>query len=118
MRVAIRETTKAGNPAYYYPDFLITCSDTEIGLDVIIVEKPFLVVEIMSPSTATKDRTEKLTNYRHIPTLEHYWLIDQDRCRVVVHTREHTSVNDVLHLSICGGLEIRLEDIYLGVVEA
>lgn len=110
---------------FYYPDYMVTCSkaDREPSADEIKRE-PCLVIEVLSPSTATVDRTEKLDRYRQIRSLEQYWLVDQKRRRIVVFERdgsgwretEYTSPGSRLLLPI-EGLEIRLEDVYVEVFE-
>jgi Uma2 family endonuclease len=111
------------HPAYYFPDLFITCSEADKSPSAKMIKKePCLVVEVLSPSTATKDRTQKLDDYKRLPTLEQYWLIEQDRRRVIVYTRdgagwretEHTSPHSVLQLPV-EGVEIALEAIYLEV---
>ncbi|MBI3800502.1 MAG: Uma2 family endonuclease, partial [Deltaproteobacteria bacterium] len=44
---------------------------------------PTLVVEILSPATAKRDRTEKKRLYE-TNGVEEYWLVDQDRREVTV----------------------------------
>jgi Uma2 family endonuclease len=123
MRMAIsgrkRATSKSG--AYYYPDYFITCSKTDLHPDAKTIKKePRLVVEVLSPgSTASVDRTEKLDRYQRIPSLEQYWLVEQDHRRVVVYTStdagwlmtEHTDDEVMLALPL-PGLAIRLGDLY------
>lgn len=41
-----------------------------------------MIVEILSPSTAIDDRTEKFARYRQIPTLREYLLIAQDAAMI------------------------------------
>jgi len=66
---------------YYYPDVLVTCDPRDLGegAPTHYVEHPSLVVEVTSPTTESIDRREKLTAYRHLPSLVEYLLIDQDR---------------------------------------
>ena len=37
---------------------------------------PVAIIEVLLPSTAAKDRGKKLRNYRTIPTLQEYVLVD------------------------------------------
>lgn len=60
--------------------FLVACDALFDGDDNLL--NPVVIVEVLSPSTELKDRTEKLDAYRHLLTLGHYLLIAQDRCRV------------------------------------
>ncbi len=58
---------------YYYPDLMVTC---EPEADPYIKEKPCLIVEILSRSTASTDRREKVDAYLSLPTLMSYILVD------------------------------------------
>lgn len=61
--------------AYYYPDVLVTCSPKDLSADQVMSE-PRVLVEVLSPSTATYDRGLKFAAYRQLPSLEQYLLID------------------------------------------
>jgi Uma2 family endonuclease len=69
-----------------YPDVSVVCSrldDQEITID-----KPVVVAEVTSSSTRPLDIGPKWESYREIPALQHYLLIDQDRCRVEPRSRD------------------------------
>jgi Uma2 family endonuclease len=61
----------------YVPDVVGFSPDTELDADSTIDGSPFLVVEVLSPSTAKKDRNEKKVNYAKIGVAL-YILIDPD----------------------------------------
>ena len=44
---------------------------------------PHLIVEILSPSTASRDRTLKLNLYAEAG-VPHYWIVDPDACTLEV----------------------------------
>jgi len=72
--------------SYYYPDVVVSCEpddDNDYYLD-----NPCLIVEVLSESTAQKDRTEKLLAYMNISSLQVYLLVAQDTCHVEVFYRE------------------------------
>ena len=48
---------------------------------------PWLVVEILSPSTLVRDMTEKLPAYKKIASLQHIIYIHQDRPLVTIFNR-------------------------------
>ncbi len=52
---------------------------------------PALIVEILSPTTESYDREEKLAAYRTLPSLREFVLIAQDRMRVERWLREGDS---------------------------
>ena len=64
----------------YFPDVVFYCDDAEFvdnRPDWLLT--PLLIAEVASDSTASIDRTEKLLNYRQIPSLRHYLLVSQRR---------------------------------------
>jgi Uma2 family endonuclease len=69
---------------FYYPDVMVACG-TRSG-DSYIEDAPCLLVEVLSPSTESTDRREKLMVYRGIASLGAYLIVDQDR-RLVEHYR-------------------------------
>ena len=75
----IKLRVEAAN-CYFYPDLMVTCSSTDQG-DRLIKREPVLVIEVLSPSTAAFDRGDKFADYRQLPTLAEYLLVDVDRLR-------------------------------------
>ena len=67
---------------FLYPDVMATCDprDRQPGEDRFI-SHPWLVVEVLSDSTAAYDRGRKFEAYRAIDTLTHYLLVEQARPR-------------------------------------
>jgi Uma2 family endonuclease len=57
---------------------------------------PDLVVEVLSPSTAIRDRTLKRDRYRHFGVPE-YWVVDPDALEVVVHRAEEDPHREERH---------------------
>jgi Uma2 family endonuclease len=51
------------------------------------IQFPKLVVEVLSPSTEAADRGEKFDEYRGIPTLEEYVLVESEKRGAVVFRR-------------------------------
>jgi len=75
---------------FYYADLVITCE--RMKLTDMHVSAPCLLIEVLSPSTATVDRREKLIAYRQLPTLHEYLIVDQDRMHVEVYRRDTSGV--------------------------
>jgi Uma2 family endonuclease len=75
----------------YYPDVSVVCgtlqADTE---DALSIGNPAVLVEVLSPSTAEYDRTDKLADYQRIPSLRHVVHVFHDEQRVDVWTRNET----------------------------
>jgi Uma2 family endonuclease len=65
---------------FFYPDLMVTCSQADLA-DRLVKREPVLVVEVLSPSTAAFDRGDKFTDYRALPSLAEYLLVDVDRRR-------------------------------------
>ena len=72
LKVRMREQS-----TFYYPDVVVTCDPDES--DPYYTETPCFIAEVLSPSTETTDRREKLLVYRGIPTLRAYLLADSRR---------------------------------------
>ena len=73
--------------AFYYPDIVVTCDDRDRPSDDPYISHPCLIIEVLSPSTARFDRTEKFADYRAIPSLCEYVLVASDCQRVEVFQR-------------------------------
>jgi Uma2 family endonuclease len=85
--------------AYFYPDVLVTCDNNGAqDRDATTTTTPKLLVEVLSPSTASFDRGQKFTFYRTLPSLEEYVLIDPD-LRTVEVFRKNTNGFWELHFS-------------------
>lgn len=73
---------------YYYPDLTVVCGpSTYRGRSKYTVTNPVLVVEVLSPSTESKDRGEKFIRYQQIETLRSYLLVSQTEPRVELFER-------------------------------
>lgn len=71
---------------FYYPDVVVACGPEPE--DPYLEDEPCLIVEVISPSTETIDRREKLLFYRKIPSLHTYLIAEQDEARVERHYRD------------------------------
>lgn len=70
---------------FYYPDVMLCC-DPEDNHD-LYRESPCLIAEVLSPSTETIDRREKLLIYQKIPSLKYYLLIATHQMKVDYYQR-------------------------------
>ena len=114
MRLRLSES------AYYYPDAMVVRITDD--RDHQFRTRPCLVVEVLSPSTASIDRREKLFAYRQIPSLEAYVMVYQDERRVERHYRDvggSWANGEVYGQGVvpvpCPAMELTLDDIYEGV---
>ncbi len=104
---------------FYYPDVMVACEDEPE--DPYYEDSPCLVVEVVSPSTESTDRREKLAAYKRIPGLKAYLIVDQDRMRVERHFRDEEGVwlradlVDEGRFSVpCPEMSLTLAEIYEG----
>ncbi len=103
--------------AYYYPDIMVTCDPSDSHSH--FKERPSLVVEVLSPSTESTDRREKMLAYRTLPSLREYVLVATDKQHVEhYHRDEHdewrlASVSQAEPLLLESvGASLTLEEIY------
>lgn len=71
---------------FYYPDVMVECGATHDKSSVFI-ETPVLIFEVLSRSTASTDRREKLLSYQQIASLEAYIIVHQSRKRLEIYRR-------------------------------
>jgi Uma2 family endonuclease len=71
--------------SYYEADLAITC--TGLTGQQYLTE-PVLIVEVLSPSTATTDRDRKLPDYRTIPSLQDILVVSSTEPRIEHFRRE------------------------------
>lgn len=88
----------------YQPDVIVHCGPTLPG-DGREVGEPLLLLEVVSPSSASVDRGRKLVDYFRLPSLRHYLVLDPDR-RVVVH---HERTDSDIRTRILKGGRLRLD---------
>jgi Uma2 family endonuclease len=66
--------------AYFYPDVVVTCDPRDLNDGTALaIQHPWLIVEVLSESTAAYDRGRKFEFYRQIQALTHYLLVDTTR---------------------------------------
>ena len=80
--VAVRAESRA---SYMFPDVSHTCESLDPSATAIVA--PDLVIEVISPESKTRDRSEKLDAYRSIPSVMEYVLVDSRRVWVCVYRR-------------------------------
>jgi Uma2 family endonuclease len=67
----------------YEPDALVRCGPP-LPADAVVVPDPLIVVEVLSPSTMSRDQDEKLIDYFRLPSVQHYLTV-RTRIRAIVH---------------------------------
>jgi Uma2 family endonuclease len=108
-----------GNDLFYYPDVMVSCD--EHPPSEYYEDKPVLIVEVLSPTTETRDKLEKLAAYSSLPTLIEYLTIAQDRVEIgrytmregQTHLTQYADGDTVEFASI--ELSLPVKDIYADV---
>ena len=110
---------KAAN-SFYYPDVVVTCGVHDDRSSII--PDPVLLVEVLSRSTASIDRREKVLSYRQIPSLREYLIVDYKKKHVEMHRKDEAGSfqicqffsDDEMELASMpvGPLKVRLTALY------
>ena len=104
---------------YNYPDLMVTCAPDDLRAERTITS-PVLVIEVLSKSTETRDRSWKFNQYKRVTLLKHYLLVSQETCLVEWYRRENSGMwsftalaefTDELFLPELD-LTLRLHDVY------
>ena len=107
---------------YFYPDVMVDCSNEETDY---FVEKPSIIVEVLSKSTRQHDKTVKRLAYFQIASLKEYVLIEQDFVEIEFWSRDENNywqqlvyyLGDDIHFQSID-LTVSVEDIYRQVKNA
>lgn len=104
----------------YYPDVMVVCDPETPG--EYHEERPCLIAEVLSPSTADRDRREKKNAYLSIPSLLHLLLIRQDDTQIEHFFRapdgrlhHHQLGPDDMIVLRCPELSMPVADLYVGL---
>ena len=105
---------------YFEADIAASCAPIEIGRQAI--RDPFLIVEILSPSTERHDRRVKLPAYRQMETVQEILLVASDERYAELHRRagkqwitEILRGNEARISLISVSVEIAIADLYEGI---
>ena len=71
----------------FYPDVVVSCEAEALHAELTLTQ-PKVIIEVLSPSTADYDRSEKFAQYRMIPMLAEYALIDPHSKRIDIYRRQ------------------------------
>ena len=64
---------------YSYLDASVSC--TPVSRSSTVAADPIVIFEVLSESTAKTDRMAKLTEYRSLPSVQRYVMLEQDETR-------------------------------------
>ena len=79
-------TVQIDDETDYEPDALVNCGPA-IPDDAIAAPNPIVIVEVLSPSTASVDTGAKLADYFRLASVQHYLLVRPFRREVIHHRR-------------------------------
>jgi Uma2 family endonuclease len=113
-----------GCDKYTFPDLVVVCQKpvyekSPQGIDALL--NPEIIVEVLSESTASYDRTEKFDCYRTLASFREYVLVNSDKKRIEVHKKLneaewlshlYTDPAEYVKIDEC---EILLENVYYAV---
>ena len=102
-----------------YPDGMVVC--TPVAPRANVVHEPVVVFEVLSPSTAAKDRIVKAREYQATPSIRRYVMLEQDEMGATVYARtgnswthEILAAGSTLALPEIG-VEVPLAELYEGI---
>lgn len=110
---------------YFYPDVMVSGGEGKLVEDGFFdtLTNPRLIVEVLSPSTAIFDKTDKFIACRSIETLKEYVLVSTDKVMVEIYRRNadntwysivETDLNASVHFESIGH-DMPLKEIYARV---
>jgi len=111
---------QVGDGHIRYPDGMIVCSP--IDRTATVVHEPVVVFEVLSPSTAAKDRIVKAREYQATPSIRRYVMLEQDSVGATIYARSgETWTHEILVAdSILAlpeiGVSLPLAEFYEGIV--
>ncbi|HEY1930410.1 MAG TPA: Uma2 family endonuclease [Acetobacteraceae bacterium] len=101
-----------------YPDALVTC--TRVSGEARVVPGVVVVFEVLSPTSGRVDRIVKLREYRAVPTIRRYVILEYASAELTVFTRNAADADwvaipltdkDTLHMPEIG-IEIPVAEFY------
>ena len=111
---------QVGDGHIRYPDGMVVCSP--VDRTATVVHEPVVVFEVLSPSTAAKDRIVKAREYQATPSIRRYVMLEQDSVGATVYARSgETWTHEILVAdSILAlpeiGVSLPLAEFYEGIV--
>ncbi len=74
----------------YIPDVMVTCDEADLTENKTYIEHPKIVIEVLSPTTETDDRRNKLWAYTQCDSIQEYILVNWDVMMIQRITRKGT----------------------------
>ena len=116
----------SGSRGYVFPDVTVVCGKPEFvtkrGIDCLL--NPTVIIEVLSPSTAAFDETQKLLAFTALPTVRQYLVVASDHYAAKLYFRSspeqtwsvnlYDNLTDTIHFDSCD-CKLTLAEIYTGV---
>lgn len=124
---------RAGVPYYVLPDGATVRIDARTAYepDALVaplpqpddasleIPDPVIVVEVLSPSSVTRDLADKVVGYAKVASIQHYLVLDPEAKAIIWHARDGTGAFGVpiavreygLRLDPLG-IELKVEDVF------
>jgi Uma2 family endonuclease len=106
-----------------FPDVYVDAITPDAQANDLAARCPLLLVEVLSPSSYTRDFGEKVEDYKGLRTLKHYLILAQDEARAWLWTRTADAWQGPEMISGVGGVlnlaglnaSLRLAGLYRGI---
>lgn len=88
-------TVVVDNHSAYEPDLTVQCGGA-VDLDKVTVDRPLIVVEVLSPSSKSLDAATKYRGYFRIPSIRHYLILDPIQKSATHHFRRGHAIESAI----------------------
>ncbi len=100
----------------YEPAALVNCGEA-MADEAVAVPNPVVVVEVLSPGTASTDTGGKLAGYFRVPSIAHYLIVHPTRRTVTHHRRAGATIETLVIVNgpiilDPPGIVVTVEEIY------
>jgi Uma2 family endonuclease len=95
---------------YVYPDVSVTCDERD-RTAIQAIQYPCLIVEVLSPSTASYDRGDKFRLYRRNPSLQDYVLVDAEKIAIDLYRKNDRGNWEIFNYQVGDNIELRSIDL-------
>ena len=95
---------------YVYPDVSVTCDERD-RTAIQAIQYPCLIVEVLSPSTASYDRGDKFRLYRRNPSLQDYVLVDAEKIAIDLYRKNERGNWEIFNYQSGDNIELRSIDL-------
>ena len=104
------------------PDILVVCDEKKLADGKSVVGAPDLVIEVLSPTTASYDRIQKYKLYQRVGVRE-YWIVDPDEKLLMVNilrAGRYSSFlffedDEAVPVEVLDGCSINLTEVFEGL---